>query len=161
MSSLSFDKRHIRDYLFSGILAAAAYTAPLVFLLYNRWYENLYFLFFGNFLFMLVIGIYAGILRNREFEKRKSVSMLISGHLATAAGVILSVIFSIVTIYSLSPAVFHPVFSTDDMVQDRLPELMDGYKHLSWMVVINALVGNTVVGSFISLMISYSTKNRE
>lgn len=160
MASLVFNKQHIRDYFIFGLFAAAAYTIPLLLLLYNRVYENLYYLYIGNFLFMLTIGIYAGMIRRRAFEKRKAVSMMISGHLATVMGILFACAFSLLAIKLFSP-VFRDLPVTDAMVPDASPELYNGYKHLCWMVLINALIGNAIVGSFISLMISYGMKKEE
>jgi hypothetical protein len=160
MASLVFDKQHIRDYFVCGIIAAAVYTAPLLFLLRQRMYENLYYLYFGNFLFMLTIGIYAGMIRHRQYEKKRTVSMMIAGHLATVTGIVFACAFSLLAIKLAAP-VFRDLPLTDGMVQDRSPELYNGYRHLSWMVIINAMIANAVVGSFISLMISYGMKKEE
>lgn len=158
MASPVFDKQHIREYLLYGSLAATAYIIPVVIFLYNNSYQNLYYLFIGCAFFMAVIFMYGYQLLFKKYDKKRAVSMLIAGLLATLCGILIAII-----LVFISMLFFNAKLSTRFPIDQILPGA--GSQHdvntpgyLLAMILATSIIGNFAVGSFISVIVSYAGK---
>lgn len=155
------DTRHLKEYIIYGLIAAIAYCILLFFHLSSGDYVSSYLLYIGNALFGAAIFIYNMQLIRRPYDRQRATSMLISAHVATAIGTVLSVIFCGILMF-----IFHPdVFSANptDAGLDNAPPNTQLKAPGGWlfMVCINALLINFSVGSFVSIMVSYAGKRNQ
>lgn len=145
------------EYLMYGFIAALLYCVLLAVHLKEGNYESLYLLYIGNAAFGVAILAYNLKLIYKPYEKKRTVSMLIAAHLTTVIGTILSIIFAAVLL-----AIFYPdiLSSTPDTLapQNAPPQVQERPAGWLLMLIINALVLNFSVGSFISIVSSYAGK---
>jgi hypothetical protein len=103
MKNPLYDRQHIKEYILFGTIAAILYLIPVVIFLYNRTYGNLYYLYIGCILFMVVIFFYVYRLLYQRYTEKRAVSMLIAGELATFAGVFISCIGIVIAMFITFP----------------------------------------------------------
>lgn len=158
MKTPIFNRKHLTEYIGYGAIAAFLYLTTLFFYLQSNRYENTYYLYVGNGLFLLTIFLYNIKLLYRSYDKRRAVSMLIAGHLTTLAGVTLTVVLSLIMALIYFPALFSEM-PADEVLHNApansAPHRPSG---LLFMVYINAIICNFAAGAFISIMVSYAGK---
>lgn len=161
MKTPTFNKKHLTEYLFFGGMAALLYLIPLFFYLTNNRYENSYYLYIGNALFFLVIFYYNMRLLYRPYDKSRAVSMLMSGHLTTICGVILSVVAATLLMVAFQPGLFTP--KPSDAILSNTPANAEVSRSSGWlfMIYINAIICNFGAGALISIMVSYAGKRNQ
>lgn len=161
MKNPIFNRQHIREYLGFGLLAALLYIIPVWFFLAQKKYENFYYLYIGTCLFMFTIFFYAIRLVNRPYDRKRAVSMLIAGNLATLAGVAIATLLVIGSFFWFFPGIFS-ITPTESLIADSpstiQPERPSG---LLFMVLILTIFGNTSVGSFVSVVTAYVGKKNQ
>ncbi|SFO73972.1 hypothetical protein SAMN05428949_6413 [Chitinophaga sp. YR627] len=152
-----FEKKHWLEYLLYGLIAALLYSVLLVIHLREGNYESLYLLYIGNALFGVVILAYNFKLIYKPYEKKRTVSMLIAAHLTTIIGTALSMIFAAILLMVFYPDVLWSM--PDTLAPENAPPQVQE-KPTGWllMLIINALVLNFSMGSFISIVSSYAGK---
>lgn len=157
MKNPLFQKTHWLEYLGYGALGAVFYCILLFFHLQAGNYESMYLLYIGNAAFGIAILLYNLKLIYRHYEKNRAVSMLIAAHLATATGTVLSMIFGSVLMLAVYPELFSstPSILGPENAHSGTVPTPEGWL---FMVVINALILNFSVGSFISIVSSYAGK---
>jgi hypothetical protein len=161
MTNPLYNKKHRSEYFISGIVATALYTVFLVLFLEDHQYQNFYYLFIGNFLFVAVIGYYTYSLINRPFEGKRSVSMLIAGHLALVTGIMVS----IMTVLICGVIYFPGVFSTVSP-EKLLPGAPSSIKvvrpaGLILMLEANVILVSGGAASFLIVIFSYAAKRNQ
>ncbi|MBW8687868.1 hypothetical protein [Chitinophaga rhizophila] len=158
MKNPVFAKGHWLEYLMYGCLAAVFYCVLLFFHLSDGTYESMYLLYIGNAAFGIPVLLYNLKLIYRPYEKQRTVSMLIAAHLATLIGTILSMIFAALLMTAIMPEIFSSTPSV--LGPESAPPNTQGQRPEGWlfMIVINALVLNFSVGSFICIVSSYAGK---
>lgn len=153
-----FDKRHLKEYLLFGAIAAAVYMVPVVFFLYNHSYQHLYYLFIGCVLFMAAIFFYVFRLLYAPYDEKRAVSMLIAGHMATLTGIVMASLLVIAGVLLFKAQLF------SDMPPEQLlpgAAAQDQYTkpaYLLMMILATTIIGNFATGSFISVIVSYAGK---
>jgi hypothetical protein len=153
-----FDRKHWLEYLAYGCLGAIFYCILLLFHLKAGDYESMYLIYIGNAAFGVAILLYNLKLIYRRYEKQRAVSMLLAAHLANLIGTILSIIFAVILMMAFYPDLFSATSST--LGPESAPPNTQRERPEGWlfMIVINALVLNFSVGSFISIVASYAGK---
>jgi hypothetical protein len=143
-----YSRKFIGSYfLFGGIAAAAYLTTAISFIMHSD-YNDAWWLYGGNVLFMLVIFIYIFTSR-RLFNTLGAMHKAAAGFFATFSGILLSVIvLSVLALTTKNPSLRQMPANT---VQDQDSGLLG-------MVFLNAVMGNFAAGAFISLVIAYSTQ---
>lgn len=161
MKNPVFNRQHLREYVSYGFLAALLFAIPVVLFLARHNYEDFYFVYIGICLFMFAIFFYALRLVNRPYDRKRAVSMLIAGHLATLCGVAFAAIMVIAVFFFFYPAVFS-ITPTESLLRDAptavQPEHASG---LLFMVMLLTLFGNTAVGAFVSVITAYVGKKNQ
>ncbi|TMI93658.1 MAG: hypothetical protein E6H08_10170 [Bacteroidetes bacterium] len=152
------NKQHLKQYFLYGSAAALVYIIPYIIFLIRNDYENFYILFIGSGLFMLTIFIYTLKLIRQPYDKKRTLSMIFSGHLATITGVLIATVLVVMIFFFFFPNVFtttHP----DQIVED-LPAAMRSGKPsgILFPILFITTLGNFGVGSFISLITAYAGK---
>jgi len=152
------DKRHLMEYLIYGLCSAIAFMIPVTLFLSQHLYDNFYYLFIGSGLFMFVILVYCFQLSRRPFDKKRAVSMMLAGHIATLTGVYFSCLFTLICF----PFFYSNLFSTvsPHRVVGNLPPWMDTDRPIELLLIILsvAIIANFSVGSFISVVSAYAGK---
>ena len=152
------DRRHLLEYLIYGAAAGIAFTIPVIIFLTQNSYENFYYLFMGSGLFMFVILFYCVQLSRRSFDKKRAVSMMIAGHIATLVGVYFSCVLSAISFLLFHPALFSAK-SPDRVVENVTPWMSpDRPIELLFIILSVAIIANFSVGSFISVVTAYASK---
>lgn len=158
MQNPVFNKSHIKEYFLYGIIASVLYMIPVVYFIKNNKFENFYYIYVGSGLFMLAIFYYTLKLTYRSYDQKRSVSMLIAGHLTTIVGVIVSCILVVFAVLIFSPrmSVWVPV---DNIVSNAPPTMQPHHRwSLLIMVLLATAICNVAVGFFISLIMSFAAK---
>jgi hypothetical protein len=152
-----FDKRHVREYLMYGAIAALLFTIPVWYYLRQASYENGWLVFLGCALFMFVIMFYTVKLTRRRTDYKSAVTMLIAGHLCVVAGTIIAILLSLSV-----AAVYLPGFlnsgSQQHFLEGAPPNSGSSFKSVIFQVLVAATLGNLAAGSFIVVVISYALK---
>lgn len=158
MKNPLYNKQHGREYLVFGALAAIAYIIFVFIFLSDNRYENLYWLFFGNMAFTIVIAIHSLLQINRPYEGRSSIRMTLISHSSAFIGVVISCVLVAIAVFIYFPNMASPmptdklVTNAHDTNQLRTPA------QLMMMIFIDAIVPNFALGSFFSVLISYVCK---
>jgi hypothetical protein len=158
MKNPTFNRQHIREYLLYGLMAAVVYMLPVIYYLYNNRYENLYYLYIGCALFMGVIFYYNYKLLDRKYDKRRAVSMLISGHLATLAGIVISCLLAFIAVYIAFPELLSSDSNRQVLPNAHETNQVSRPSYLLLMILSTATIGNFAVGAFISVIVTYAGK---
>ncbi len=161
MKNPLYNNKHLTEYFIYGAIATVLYTVFLVLFLENRKYENFYYLFIGNFLFTGVLGYYTYTLINRPFEGKRSASMLIAGHLALTAGIILSVIMVLIC-----GVIYFPAMFSAEAPGRLLPGAHSslGIIHPSELILMlaaNVILVSGASASFLIVIFSYAAKRNQ
>lgn len=152
------DRKHLKEYALWGSISAVCYMIPVLIFMSNHKYENLYLLYVGCALFMPPMFFYAYRLLNRPYDRKRATSMVIAGHLATIAGVIISCILVTIAMLFFFPDLYHSQPSQAIIPNANAQNLVDQPGDLLFMIIATAVIGNFGVGSFITLLTSYSGK---
>lgn len=141
-----------------SVVAAILFSIPMFFFLRDSTFSQAWLLYLGNFLFMLAIAGYLLYFNERKDENASTTSQLLTGHVVTVIGVILSVIISLIALSIFIPGIFQS--GTPDKVLEQAPAQDQGRKTngLVFMVLMNAVVGNVSTGSFVSIILAYYQK---
>ena len=161
MKNPLINSKHIKEYLLYGLICAVVYTFFVVLFLLDNKYENFYLLYIGNFTWMGVMGIYHYQLINRQYEGKRSVSMLIAGGLMLLCGVAMALIMLVVAIVVFHPGVFSSV-PADAIVQDA-PDTIQVHKPIGlvFMIAMNTVLVNLGAGSLVSVLFAYAGKRNQ
>ncbi|MEO6550262.1 MAG: hypothetical protein ABIN94_19820 [Ferruginibacter sp.] len=153
-----FDKRHIREYLSFGSIAAIVYMIPVVLFLYHNSYQHLYYLFIGCVLFMAAIFFYVYRLLYSRYDEKRAASMLIAGILATLTGILIACILDVVAMLFFNPHLFAQV-PNDQVLPGAAPQdRQNTPAYLLMMIMATTIIGNFATGTFISVIVGYAGK---
>jgi hypothetical protein len=161
MKNPVFNRQHIKEYFLYGSIAAALYLVPVLFFLSQIKYEHLYYICAGTALFMFVIFFYALQLVSRPYDRKRAVSMLIAGNLATLAGVAISVLLVLISFLCFFPDLFseRPV---EEVIRNAPATIQPHHpSDLLFMIMLFTIFANTSVGSFVSVVTAYAGKKNQ
>lgn len=158
MQNPIYNKQHVREYLLYGVICALLYCLMVTLFLQANRYENFYYLYIGNALFMATIFYYAFRLLFRPYDRKRAVSMLIAGHFAALTGVVLSAIFIAIAWFFFFPHPEQPR-APGNVLANAAPGTKTSLPgDLLFMLMVNNFVCNSAIGSFISVVTSYAGK---
>ncbi len=161
MKNPLFDRRHFKEYIGYGAIATIVYVTMLMIFLLNSKYENLYLVYIGNFLFIAVIGYYTLTLVKRQYEGKRAVSMLVAGHLALIAGIILSIISVIICVAIFHPALFTAI-SPNELLEGAPPSVSITHPTgLIFLLEANIILVSGGASSFLVVIFSYAAKRNQ
>ncbi len=158
MQNPVFDRKHLMEYFIYGIIAAAVYMVPVILFLRRDKYEDFYYLFIGNGIFMAVIFSYAYKLIYRVYHRKRAASMLIAGSLATISGAIMAAIFVIIAFLFFFPNLFSEVSVAKELKDAPSTVMYHTPAEFLFLILTNNFLGNLGVGAFISVITSYAGK---
>lgn len=156
MANPLFSSRHIKEYLFYGILSGIAFAIPVWLFFYLANYTHSWLVHLGSILFMFVIMVYAIKLTRRRPDYQSTGMMAMAGHIAILVGIVVSVILSIILCFSYIPGFMG---GNSDAVLKNAPQTFDPNNRGTVLQIFIAAIGeNFGAGSFISLLVSYVLK---
>lgn len=161
MKNPLYTKSQIVEYIIVGLVAAIGYSIFLWAHLMRASYESSYLLYIGNAVFGAVILVYNLILIRRSYVSKRTVSMLIEGHLAAAAGTILSIIIAVIATLAFHPDIVSPDQAGTALYHAPANTQRDHPAGWLFMVVIDAFLLNFSTGSFVSIITSYAGKRNQ
>lgn len=149
MKKSLFDRQHLMDYTFYGILSGIFYSISVWLYLYGREFREGWIMYVGSAFFAFVIMLYIVKLWQEKADLRKSIKNVYAGHIATLTGVVVSIILTI-----LLCSIF----------KSELSSSVGGLMHpgrkssQNFLIFLPGITVNFFAGSFISLLIGYAMK---
>lgn len=160
MASPLFNRRHLREYAFYGILAGMLYAIPVLIYLTIASYYYSAMLFIGCILFMFVIMIYTMKLTKRRPDYKSAWMMLIAGHMAVFVGIIVSVISALILCFIYIPG-FMSGDSQDAFLKHAPSALNKDNAGTIALIFTTATIGNFGASAFMSTLVSYVVKRNQ
>ncbi len=158
MKNPIFSKQYIKEYFLYGTRAALFYIVPVIYFLYHHSYENLYVLYLGCMLFMAGIFLYCYRLLFHRYTEKRAVSVMIAGLLTTFAGIAVCIVFAVIAMLFAFPGLLHSM-PPNSVIKDAPATIETTHPgRLLVMILATAILGNFLVGSFISIITSYANK---
>ena len=156
-----FKKEYLASYLTWGIIAAIAFSIPMLIFINSENYAATWLLFLGNALFLCVIAIYMLNFNSKKGGDASTQTQMAAGHIATVIGIIVSCIVAAIGIAVFIPDIFSSGLS-DNALQNAPSQTGTGKTHgLVFFVFMCAVIGNVCGGSFASLMLPYAAKRNQ
>src|SRR5436190_12644998 len=117
MTDILFNKKHLKEYAAYGSIAGIFHILGVWYFLHESNYHTAAILFIGSIFFMFVIMIYSIKLAKRRPDDKSIWGMLISGQMAVAVGIVISVICSFILCCFYMPG-FINGGGTDDLLRN-------------------------------------------
>lgn len=156
MKNSLYNKKHVREYLLYGPLAALCFMIPMLIFFINLDYNRIWILFLGIILFMFGIMLYALKLSRRRPEYKSSWMMIIASHFVILTGVAFSVVATLILCFIFIPGFLSG--SSVDVLTDA-PSAHDARNtNLIMILFLCATLGNYFAGSFIAVLGPYVFK---
>lgn len=157
MKNSLYNKRHFREYLFYGALAALLYIVPVWIFLHIMDYGQLYLIYAGSIAFMALIGVYSYKLSRRRTEYKSSWMMVIAAHFAVLTGIVIAVILTTILCF-----VYIPGFMSGESSEQLLQNAPEVYNKNNAGLVLSlylcATVENFGAAGFMALLGPYVFK---
>lgn len=159
MKNILYNRAHLLEYLKYGILAALAFSIPvLVFFLYSD-YNQLGIIYLGSIFFMFVIMAYSVKLSSRRPEYRSTWMMIAASHMAVLTGILFSVLMSVVLCFFFVPGFLSG--NSDEVLADAPSGLNNQNWGLISFLLICATVLNFGAGGFMGVLGPYVFKKNQ
>jgi hypothetical protein len=160
MANILFDRRHLKEYALWGTVAGLAYAIPVLIYLAVASYYYSATIFIGCMLFMFTVLAYSMKLTRRQPEYKSTWSMIIAGNMVVLAGIIVSVLLSVILCF-----VFIPGFMSGDSDSSfirRAPSAMNIHNTSTLMLIaMTATLVNFGVGGVINIVVAYAVKENQ
>lgn len=153
-----FKKDYLSSYLMYGIIAALLFCVPMIIFISSAQFSKTYWLYVGNFLFLLSIVFFMLSFNKKKGEDTSTQTMVAAGHITTITGIIISLIVAIIALVIFIPDIFNSGQS-DTVLENAPSNTGTGKTHgLVFMLFLNTIIGNLVAGSVPSILLSYTAK---
>jgi hypothetical protein len=154
----TINKIHWRHYLTYAIGAAILYCIPAVIYLIRASYTEAWLLYVGNFLFLITIVAFLFSFNNRRRQDASTTSMLTAGHITTVAGIVIACVLCFLLLVILVPGYLHAGTADKVLTDSPANTVKDKTGGLSFMLFMNAIIGNVVAGSAPSIIFPFTLK---
>jgi hypothetical protein len=156
-----FQKVHMPTCLLYGAIAAVAYSIPMIYFVYSASFADSWWLYVGNFLFMIVVAVFV-LADNRKKRENVNTSLsLVSGHLVSVIGVVLSCIIGFIALNIAVPNLLGSG-QVDKVLEQAPSQAQNGRTDgLALLLFMNAIIGNISAGSFVSIILPYTMKRNQ
>ena len=153
-----FNKENMSSNIRHGLLSAVLFCIPMIFFITSDKYGGAWLLFLGNVLFLIGIAIYMLNFNKRRGENASTQDMIAAGHIATAVGILVSIVVAIIVLLIFVPDIFKSTQS-DEVLSNAPATTGNGKTHgLVFMVFMNTIIGNLAAGSFASIILPISAR---
>jgi hypothetical protein len=157
MRNILFTKKHFGEYAKYGGTAGLIHVFSVWYFLYRPKDHTSSVLLIGSVLFMFMIMIYALKLTRRSPENYSIRTMIISGQMAVAFGLIVSVIGSFILCCFYLPG-FVNIGRVDRFLNKAPGGLSPNHSGAVELIFIMATIENYCAGAFISAIVAYAVK---
>ncbi|WP_207492534.1 hypothetical protein [Aridibaculum aurantiacum] len=156
-----FQKIKLSTVLLFSLLCAVGFAIPMTYFIYSANYQDTWWLFVGNFLFMIGIIIYMLLFTSRKNENPNTNLLLTAGHIVTVGGVILSCIIAFIVLMMFPTGIVSA--GPAEQVMENTPAHADDGKTdgLVLFVYLTAIIGNVSAGSAVAIFMAYTTKKNQ
>lgn len=156
-----FKNIHWSSYLKFSLPAALLYCVPVFIFIKQAAFSQSWLLYLGNFLFMLMIIAFLISFNRRRHENASSVTMLVAGHIATVLGIIISLVLSLILLAVLVPGQLEPGQAGKVLHDVPANATQDKTNGLNFQVIMDSIIGNFAVGSFVSIIFPFTIKREQ
>ena len=153
-------KINLRSTLISGLIAAILFCIPVFFHIRSANYKNSWLLYFGSFLFMIVIWIHT--MQDSKKDGIMKVQWLVfASHMATLAGIIISCGICLLMLIILVPGYLDQGTAGKVLIQAPANTVYDKTHGLSLQIFLSATLINFSVGSFCGIVLPFYLKRNQ
>lgn len=147
-------------YLIWGSVAAVAYSIPAFFYIRNSMFRDSWLLYVGNFLFLLVLAAFVITFNRKRRDNASTGAMVLTGHIVTVIGVVLSVVLALIMLSVMNSNGMFGGGRPQEVLEDTPANGgANGRSNgLILFLIASAIIGNVSAGSFISIILPYTTK---
>ncbi len=139
-------------------MAGLIYCIPVFFFIQEANYTQAWLLYLGNFLFMVIISVYLLFISRWKNENRGTLSLMGTGEKEVIFGTIVATVLASILLVILIRGLFGNGIP-GKVLSDRPVNIIRDRTHgLDFMVLTNAVTGNFVTGSFVSILLPPSLK---
>lgn len=142
----------LKIYTGFAFAAALVYAMPVYIYIGKADYTKSWLLFMGNFLFMVVIGVFLYYISRSAWRPSRMLAMLIARQKQVLRSVFFCLIAGIILLLIMAPGKF--------MINEPANTIHDKTNGLDFTVIINSVIGNFFTGSFISVILAASLTGR-
>lgn len=147
-----------KPYLIYGLLAAVVYCIPVAIFLSAPEFEQGWLLYLGNLLFLFAIVAFLYAFNKKRSENAGTLVMLTAGHIATAAGIVISCILAFIMLTIMVPGYLGGGTAEKVLTGEPANTTYDKTRGLGFMVFATAVIGNLSTGSFVSIIFPFAMK---
>jgi hypothetical protein len=124
-------------------------------------YQTTYWLYIGNFLFLISIAVFVLAFNKKKGENASTQTLRAVGHVATFFGVILATIVAAIALFIFVPDIFNS--GKSDTILENAPSQTGTGKTngLVLMLFMNTIIGNFAGGSIASILIPITAKKNQ
>ena len=151
---------YFKSYFSFAIIAAIVYSIPVYFFIRAADYTQSALLYVGNFLFMIVIGIFLFYIRRWKGTFLRMIDLIIAGQKQVVRSVAASLIGAVLLLLLSGPGLFTHNLERKAMVNKPVNTVYDKTNGLNFMVIVNSAIGNFLTGSFVTVILSASLSGR-
>jgi ABC-type microcin C transport system permease subunit YejB len=143
-------------YMKYSAAAAIMYCIPVLIFIIRASYTDAWLLYVGNALFLTVIVFFMISFNKARKENASSMSMLITGHVVTVAGIIMACLLSLLIMTIFVPGLFESGTPGRVLTDEPAQMTTDKTDGLNFMILMSAIVGNVSMGSFASIIFAFT-----
>ncbi len=150
----------LKIYLIFAFTAALFYCVPVYFFILAADYTRSWFLYLGNFLFMIVIGVFLFYISRYKQSKPGMMGFMILGEKQVLRSTALALFISFILLVILIPGLFDKGPAGRIIINKPANTIHDKTNGLVFMVIANAAICNFITGSFAIWILSASLNNK-
>jgi hypothetical protein len=156
-----FKNRLFRVYFLFGLTAAVVYSIPGFIFIQKAVYTESWILYFGNFLFMIVIGFFLFYVSGLKDNNSSTLSLIAAGEKTVIIGIIAAGILSFLLLLLLVHGLLATGTPGKVLTGEPANTVQDRTNGLDFMLIVNAIIGNFVTGSFACVVLPPSIKRNQ
>jgi Na+/proline symporter len=149
---------NLKPYVVHSLVAALVYCIPVIFFLKSSDYTQAWLLYCGNFLFLLVIAYFLFVFNAKRAENAGTTAMLTASSITTVMGTIMAVVLSLLLLFIFVPDILQAGPAGKKLINEPANSVIDKTDGLSFMVIVNAIIGNISCGMFVAIIFPFALK---
>ncbi len=155
-----FKSSFLNIYLSFAFAAALVYSVPVCFFITEADYTRSWLLYLGNFLFMIVIGIFLFFISRLRQTNPGMFSLMLTGEKQVLRSTAMAVLLSFMLLLIFIPGLLESGIAGRVIINKPVNTIHDKTNGLDVMVIANAVIGNISSGSFASVILAPSLTNK-
>ncbi len=148
-----FKSPFLKIYLSFAVAAALVYLIPVYFFITKADYTRSWLLYLGNFLFMIVIGVFLFFISRVRLKNNGMFGLMFTGEKQVLRSTALALLLSLILLVILVPGLLESGVAGKVIINKPANTIHDKTNGLDFMVIANAIIGNISSGSFASIIL--------